>query len=760
MSDLLSIVEVTRTRLNNIENTRAALQSLGVALVISILVPLLTVAVASYSGRSQLMSSSSVSVVSFALAILAGIVVWLIVRPRKGVPSVAAALWIEEQGAASPSFALVTLVEQAVSHFNNQTGSEAGTEGDSARGGLKINSRAAHSAFASSPLYQAASRAVDESVVLKELQRLRWSRLRPPFIFSALAFVVLVIPWVFSQLTDKPLLDAWGTIGANISKSMRSPLLMRGGVSVRVTPPAYAGLAPLRLESWQTVKALSGSAIELIGSGDVPEIVSRNISSETGHHIRATGSNGRWSAVLTADSTPSVLSIGTTSGKQQVIIEGYKDSIPRVIISLPEHDSVWRTPVGQVNLKASAQDDLGLTGAWFELLITSGEGERFTVRSLTLGKLSWDNSVHMHSAQLSAVVDLTALALAEGDVIHIRAVARDGNPASGRELGSSETRSLRIARRGEYDSVSVEPAPPPDVDKSLLSQRMLLMLTEKLDARQKKLERAQVIEESQRIARDQARLRQSVGDIVFQRLSGEASGEHSHYPGDGHDHGVEQQGGKLAFGTAGAATLEEGDDSPVIAINKPLLEAYNAMWDAGRALEQGDPHGAIPAMRRALDAIESSRTMSRIYLRGKPPVVVLDLAKVRLAGKDTGVTASRPVRSALPTKKAEWDSRLVRAAGLLAAQQASSSRSTSSVDSTSSAGSINSTVALSTVRDSLTLLRVEALEEAPAFANAIERILLSLEKGGDVTGVLIDARRTLHSVVRTEASHWSRSLPP
>ena len=108
--------------------------------------------------------------------------------------------------------------------------------------------------------------------------------------------------------------------------------------------------------------------------------------------------------------------------------------------------------------------------------------------------------------------------------MHLRAVARDAHPMAGREAGTSETRSFRIARPSEYDSVAVEPAPPPEVDKSLLSQRMLLMLTEKLETAAAALHVAVLREESRTLARDQARLRQAVGDAVFQRLTGEGGG--------------------------------------------------------------------------------------------------------------------------------------------------------------------------------------------------------------------------------------------
>ena len=82
--------------------------------------------------------------------------------------------------------------------------------------------------------------------------------------------------------------------------------------------------------------------------------------------------------------------------------------------------------------------------------------------------------------------------------MHVRAVARDRNNVTGPGVGVSETRTIRIPRPSEYDSIAVEGAPPPDVDSSQLSQRMLIMLAEKLQARRAKLARADVVKESQR----------------------------------------------------------------------------------------------------------------------------------------------------------------------------------------------------------------------------------------------------------------------
>lgn len=418
-----------------------------------------------------------------------------------------------------------------------------------------------------------------------------------------------------------------------------------------------------------------------------------------------------------------------------LLVEGVADSIPRVALTRPVRDSVLRRAEGQLALVATLHDDLGLARAAFELVISAGEGERFTVTSRQVGTRVLHGE---RDATLTATLDVSTLQLGPGDVMHIRAIARDAHPASSREAGTSETRSFRVARPSEYDSVAVEPAPPPEVDKSLLSQRMLLLLTEKLDRRRRSMASALYADESRKLARDQSRLREAVGDAVFQRLTGEGGGEHSHAPGDGHDHGVEAVGGKLALsGVNAEGMLEEGDDSPVIAINKPLLEAYNAMWDAGRALEQSDTHAAIPHMRVALAAIERARAAQRLYLRGRPPTVIIDLDKVRMVGKDTGAANPRAAREALPSASAVRESRLLNAA-LLVSRDAGAAR------------------------DSLAVLRLESVSDAPTFAGALSALLDAMRgpERVDVTDGFLRARRALGGIERVAPGPWSRGGPP
>lgn len=682
-------VERTRRALARVARARALLVSLGAGL--------LAVVLARVALSSSLSSSQAL-----VLGVVAAAVAWSVLARRRRAPdAVQAALWIEEQQPTPPDFALVTFVEQA--------------------------------ATAPAALARAAETVWSRAAVADGLSRARREAWLGPSLFALCALLLVVVPRPAPTATANGTAATAGPASGASGGSAVAPL---GAWRLRVVPPAYTGQRAVDHGDATAVVAVSGSTIELVGEGPMPTATVSVVGTAAAQPVPAAAADDAWRLRMVATDAPATVRVSRGERTRLLVIEGHADSIPVVTLEQPARDSVFREARGQLPLLASMSDDIGLASARFELLVSSGEGERFTVRTVTLGTGTWRPTGATRRASIRATLDLAALELLPGDVVHLRAIARDGHPAATREFGTSETRAFRIARPTEYDSVAVEPAPPPEVDKSLLSQRMLLLLTEKLDRQQPRLVRAEVLRESLRLARDQARLRLAVGDVVFQRLSGESSAEHAHYAGDGHEHGVDLQGGKLVINPASTTGMpEEGNDSPVVAINQPLLEAYNAMWDAGRALEQGDPHGAIPPMKRALEAIERSRAASRLYLRGRPPQVIVDIAKVRLAGKDTGSTGSRSERALLPSRVVERDARLVRAAQQLP-------------------------VARDAARDSLALLRVEALGDAPAFAAAVAQLLEVVDRGGDATTAVVSARRVLGNVVRTPGATWSRGVPP
>jgi hypothetical protein len=459
---------------------------------------------------------------------------------------------------------------------------------------------------------------------------------------------------------------------------------------VTVTPPPYSRQPRQRLERPEAVTSLVGSSIRVEGDG--------------------------WAISTTMPDTATPLWLQRDGSRRLLVLLPVSDSVPEVELVIPARDTVLAEGSGMIVLSGSGRDDFGLDAAWFEYIVSSGEGENYTFRSGVVGRRSLANAGR---TEVASRISLDSLRLAPGNVVHLRAVARDGNSVSGPGIGYSETRTIRIPRPGEGDSVSVGQVARAEGDSSLLSQRMLVMMAEALERRRPRLGRDTFVSESRRIAGEQATLRRRVADIIFLRLGAEGSMEESE------DSTAEPltpeallEAAEQATVTSGGETLDfKTDETPVVALNRPLLEAYNAMWAAGRELEIGEPRRALPHMREALEAIQRARQAERIYLRGRPLASVIDLAKVRLAGNladaapAPGVPASRDwrIREALLA-------RYSRAIALLPANA---------------------------VVDSLQLLRIDALEQEPRFAAALGEVVAALRSGNDATGPLITARRLL-----------------
>ncbi|MDZ7632606.1 MAG: hypothetical protein U5K74_14980 [Gemmatimonadaceae bacterium] len=423
-------------------------------------------------------------------------------------------------------------------------------------------------------------------------------------------------------------------------------------------------------------------------------------------------------------SAPLAIRLRDPVGERWLLVTPVADSVPVATLLLPSADTLVFDTTAVIRVNGTLHDDLGLRDARVEYIISSGGGEQFTFKS---GVLSERRGNLGRDVTLTTSLDLGALGLKPGDLMHVRLTAHDGNTLSGPSLGTSETRTIRIPRADERDSVAVEQLPPTPVDKSVLSQRQLLLLTERLVARMPRIDRATMLAESQRIGLDQARLRKQVSDIVFARLGDTPSGEHAHYAGDGHDHNAAElaaastpesvlKAADQATGGMSGMLDSHGDETPVVAVNRPLLEAYNAMWDATRALQGGVPRDALDPMRRALAAIQRARAAERVYLRGTPPAAVVDLAKIRLTGTDSARFEARRALEALPPTERRLAERTLRGLALLADHD-------------------------STALDTLRLVRLDALATAAPLATAIGEAIDAVENRRDATAPMLRARR-------------------
>ena len=479
--------------------------------------------------------------------------------------------------------------------------------------------------------------------------------------------------------------------GSRISAPAGATANRLAGISVSVTTPAYAGGRVQTLDDPSSISVLAGSSVTIRGPGP-----SSGIGAALGtQRLTVGGRNSTWTTAFTVPSSPTTVGLTDRAYERVIAVIPIVDQPPSVTLLAPARDTVWRhVPAGAISFVARASDDIGLASGRFEFTVTTGSGELFKSVTGTVGAESFGGA---RTGALRASIDPVRLGLAAGSMLSVRAVVSDNNTLSGPSVSTSDTRTFRVARPDEYDSLAVDAAPPPPMEKSLLTERMLIMSADSLLRKRSALPPQTFLGSAGRIGLDQADLRKKVYGILYEQDE------------------------------AGAKGGTEGDDEeldPQLVLNRDLKDAYDAMWDAERSLNIGEIGKALPFMKRAAAALERARLTNRLYLRGRPPRVVVNVEKVRLAAKEKGIG------NAVTAPRSRADSVAARLDATLGAALAF-------------AGSDPARFANALIR-----LRADAATTSPAFSAAIGEAVDSLRAGHDMTSSLVRARRALYGPLR------------
>jgi len=405
------------------------------------------------------------------------------------------------------------------------------------------------------------------------------------------AFAAFVATLALFQLLPNSWKQHLGT-SAILSRSGPAPLVPIGNrlapLSGRLAPPAYAQRRTETLDEPSTISGLQGSRVTLSGKGTPDGI---HVTLGDGEISVVSGEGGWTSSFTMSDSLPSALKLVDRQYSRLVVVNPTVDQSPAARLLLPQRDTTLRVASGSLHLSAEFTDDIGLATAEFEFIVSNmGDGDNTEARVGTLGKRALGGS----SGSFTLDVPYATLALKEGDLLSVRAVVSDNNTLYGPGKGYSETRSIRVARKGEYDSLSVTAAPP-SADTAMMTLRMLIIATEGL--------------EKMRPTMDKNRFLDSASV-----LTGKA----------------ESVRGKIQ------RIISEQTGNGEVAANPLLVEALDAMWEATRSLAIADTRSAIPQLWIAYRALEKLKNEKRYYLRGRLPQVVVNIDRVRLTGTDTG----------------------------------------------------------------------------------------------------------------------------
>ena len=325
------------------------------------------------------------------------------------------------------------------------------------------------------------------------------------------------------------------------------------GLRLRIEPPAYTGLDPVELPTREGIHALVGSRVQVLGGEE--RLDARVIREAREPEILTPTESRPVEWTLAAGDRGLLLQSSPAHDRERILpVQAVVDGPPEVELLEPTRDLILARGQGEVTFRARARDPYGINDFKLSWVHTRGGGESFDFHEESR---SWTTLEETEDGvEGSLTLDLAELGIGPGEVLHLRATASDVNDVTGPGTGVSRTRQVRVIQEGEEMQVNALLGFPLELaEEPVLSQRMLLIMTEDLLDRAPGLSRDELARESGEIARQQLRLRSQVGEQIFSRATGAMQ------PGDAHlgDHSHGDDGYEIAHLLAAEAHGHDGD---------------------------------------------------------------------------------------------------------------------------------------------------------------------------------------------------------
>lgn len=406
------------------------------------------------------------------------------------------------------------------------------------------------------------------------------------------------------------------------------------GFTVEIVPPAYSGRPSETVTSPVQVTMVAGSRVRLVVASDAEGVVAELVGQPPLTLARdRDGFVGEWLAERSnAVAIRPVGGAGRDAKFLSVIV--VPDAPPVVRVPAPGTDLAITGTKGRITVEVDGQDDLGLASLSVRFTKASGGGEALTFTEGELPLVMTRVTDRHWRGRAEWVLD--GLALADGDVLVYRAIARDRNP-NGSPV-QSEAYLVEVGRLA--GAVGAGFALPAEEKKYAISQQMVIYKTEQLIAAFKSkgvasrgpgegwLEQNQLLGIEQRMVR---------AEVVFLG-GGEVQDEveeaaHSHEVAEGRleNVGRAEMLRVINFMSRAEAELNAGRAAEALVLEREALTALERAFDRRRYFLRTLPERSrIDPTRRLTGALKDVRpwTRDRASLDG-PPGIALQRALMR-----------------------------------------------------------------------------------------------------------------------------------
>jgi hypothetical protein len=366
-----------------------------------------------------------------------------------------------------------------------------------------------------------------------------------------------------------------------------APRAHAGSVRFTINPPRYAQMPSVTLTDPERIEALEGSRVRV----DAPAAARVRFGDQPATDIVARSSG--YFAIEHTDGTAALVPLTVTP-----------DRAPIVRIEAPAKDLLLPDGTRTIPVSIRASDDQALSRLELRYTKVSGSGEQFEfvegtlpVRLVRTSDREW---------RADGALALPAMTLGPGDSLVYRAVASDRRPGQA-GLASSDTFFVEIAGPGQIALEGV--AMPPELERYAMSQQMIVLKLERLQAKAASLPKDVLAEESESIAAEQRTVRANFIFLLGGHVEDEEEeAEQSH----------EIQEGRLE-NTA----------------RKDINAAISQMTRVGQGLAALNTAAALPPARAAVESLQRAFGRSRYLLRSLATRSRLDPAR-RLTGRLDG----------------------------------------------------------------------------------------------------------------------------
>lgn len=469
--------------------------------------------------------------------------------------------------------------------------------------------------------------------------------------FFSLTFIASIIAYFFVPKLNFPEKNAFDKQGSPLNstkKTVKIPVFVSSELSI--TPPSYTGLRSTNSEN-MNASAISGSILKWRLKFSSSQDLSLKLSNNRGDEIllKKIGERFEYSDQLISSGLYTFKAFWHDSLVYQsdyYRLEAIPDFAPKIEPSSKElYKLHFLKDEKNVQISAKISDDFLVNQAFIVATLARGSGENVKFREVKF-PIAQSN---FKQANISKNIDLKALNFAPGDELYYYWAGFD-NKQPTPNYTKSDTYFIVYKDTSQTEEADLATMAMNIMPEYFRSQRQIIIDTEKLIAKRKKLGKEDFNSTSNEIGFDQKALRlrygqylgeeeeSSIGGINALPSDVETDGDmlkgfrHDHDEGESdhddgeknneheHQHGAENPNESDPVANLLADYVHSHDDGEANTYyeqsTRSLLKmALEQMWQSELHLRMYEPEKAIPFEKKALEYLKSAQQKARTFVK-------------------------------------------------------------------------------------------------------------------------------------------------